>query len=37
MARTERKIEDIAVLVRAKRSKSVDDLATAVGFSHGTC
>ena len=37
MVRTECKIEDIAGLVRANRSQSVDDLAAAVGFSHGTC
>ena len=30
-------IEEIAMLVRANRSQSVDDLAAAVGVSHGTC
>ena len=33
--RTERKIEEVAVLVRANRSQSVDNLAAAVGVSHG--
>ena len=35
--RTDRKIEEVAILVRANRSQSVDDLAAAVGVSHGTC
>ena len=35
--RTERKIEEVAMLVRANRSQTVDDLAAAVGVSHGTC
>lgn len=35
--RTERKIEEVATLVRANRSQSVDDIAAAVGISHGTC
>ena len=35
--RTERKIEEVVMLVRANRSQSVDDLAAAVRVSHGTC
>lgn len=35
--RTERKIEEVATVVRANRSQSVDDIAAAVGVSHGTC
>ena len=35
--RTDRKIEEVAILVRANRSQSVDNLAAAVGVSHGTC
>ena len=35
--RTERKIEEVAMLMRAKRSQSVDDLAAAVGVILGTC
>ena len=31
------KIEEVAMLVRTKRSQSVDDLAAAVGVSHGAC
>jgi hypothetical protein len=34
--RTEYKIEEVATLVRANRSQSVDDIAAAVGISHGT-
>ena len=34
--RTERKIEEVAMLVHANRSQSVDDFAAAVGVSHGT-
>ena len=34
--RTERKIEEVALLVRANRSQSVDDLPAALGVSHGT-
>ena len=36
MVRTESKIEDIAMLMRARRSQLVDDLETVVGVSHGT-
>ncbi|PSN49367.1 hypothetical protein C0J52_12211 [Blattella germanica] len=32
--RTERKIEEVATVVRANRSQSVDDIAAAVGVSH---
>ena len=35
--RTERRIEEVVMLVRANRSQSVDDLTAAVGVSHGTC
>jgi AraC-like DNA-binding protein len=35
--RTEGKIEEVATLVRASRSKSVDDIAAAVGISYVTC
>ncbi|KAJ4427328.1 hypothetical protein ANN_24948 [Periplaneta americana] len=35
--RTERKIQEVATLVRANRSQSVDDIAATVGVSHGTC
>ncbi|KAJ4431822.1 hypothetical protein ANN_20427 [Periplaneta americana] len=35
--RTERRIQDVATLVRANRSQSVDDIAATVGVSHGTC
>ncbi|KAJ4435476.1 hypothetical protein ANN_18092 [Periplaneta americana] len=35
--RTELKIEEVAMLLRANRSQSVDDLAAAIGVSHGTC
>ena len=35
--RTERKIEEISMLVRSNHSQSIDDIAAAVGFSHGTC
>ena len=35
--RTERKIEEVAILVRASCSLSVDYLAAAVEVSHGTC
>ena len=35
--RTERKIDEVAILVRANCSLSVDDLAAAVGVSHGAC
>ena len=36
--RTERNIQEVATLMRANRSLSVDDLAAAVGVSsHGTC
>ena len=35
--RTERKFQEVAKLVRANRSKSVDDLAAAVWVSRGTC
>ena len=34
--RTKPKIEEVATLVRANRSQSVDDLAVAVGICHGT-
>ena len=34
--RTERKIEEVAMLVRANRSQSVDDLAAAIGVILGT-
>ncbi|KAJ4436457.1 hypothetical protein ANN_19090 [Periplaneta americana] len=34
---TERKIQEVATLVRANRSHSVDDTAATVGVSHGTC
>jgi len=34
---TERKIEEVAMVVRANRSKLVDDIAAAVRISHGTC
>ena len=33
---TERKIEEVALLVRANRSQLVEDLAAAIGVSHGT-
>ena len=33
---TERKIEEVTILVRANCSQFVDDLAAAVGMSHGT-
>ncbi|KAJ4442695.1 hypothetical protein ANN_04284 [Periplaneta americana] len=35
--RTERKIQEVATLVRANRSQSVYDIAATVGVSHGTC
>ena len=35
--RTERKIQEVATLVSANRSQSVEDLAAAVRVSHGTC
>ena len=35
--RIERKIKEVAMLVRANRSQSVDDLAAAVRVSRGTC
>jgi hypothetical protein len=35
--RTERKIEEVATLVHANRSQSLDDIAAAVGISCGTC
>ncbi|PSN50231.1 hypothetical protein C0J52_07790 [Blattella germanica] len=35
--RTERKMQEVATLVRACRSQSVDDIAAAVRVSHGTC
>ena len=37
MVRTERKIEEIAILVCAIHSQSVDDFAAAIGVRHGTC
>ena len=35
--RTERKVEEVAMLVRANRSQSVVDLAGVVGVNLGTC
>jgi hypothetical protein len=35
--RTERKIKEVAMLVRANCSQSIDDIAAAVGISHDTC
>ena len=35
--RTYREIEEVAMLVRANLSQSVDGLVAAVGVSHGTC
>ncbi|KAJ4446453.1 hypothetical protein ANN_13149 [Periplaneta americana] len=35
--RTGRKIEEVAMLVRADRFQSVDDLSAPAGTSHGTC
>ncbi|KAJ4437672.1 hypothetical protein ANN_17817 [Periplaneta americana] len=35
--RTERKIQEVATLVRANCSQSVDDIEATVGVSHGTC
>ena len=35
--RTERKIEEVVMLVRANRSQSVDDLAATLGVSYVTC
>ena len=35
--RTERKIKEFAILMRANRSQSADDLAAAIGVIHGTC
>ena len=37
MDRTERRMEEVEMLVRANRSQSVDDLAAAVEISRGTC
>ena len=37
MVGTERKIEEVTMLVRANLSQSVDDLEAAVGISHCTC
>ena len=34
---TERKIEEVTMLVPPNGSQSVDDLASAVGVSHATC
>ena len=34
---SERKIEEVAMLVRANSFQLIDDLAAAVGISHGTC
>ncbi|XP_023703902.1 protein GVQW3-like [Cryptotermes secundus] len=33
---TERKFEEVATLIRANRSQSIDDIAAAAGISHGT-
>ena len=35
--RTKRKIEEVATVVRANCSQSVDDIAAAVVMNHGTC
>jgi hypothetical protein len=35
--RTELKIQEVATLVSAKRSQTVDEIAAATGISHGTC
>ena len=35
--RTERQIEEVAMLVRPNRSQSIDDLAAVEEFSRGTC
>jgi fructose/tagatose bisphosphate aldolase len=35
--RTELKMKEIATLVRANRSQTVDEVAAAAGNSHGTC
>jgi transposase len=37
MTRTELKIREVAALVRANRSHTVDEVAEAAGISHGTC
>jgi hypothetical protein len=37
VARTEHKIEEVAMLVHANHSESVDDIAAAVGISYGMC
>jgi hypothetical protein len=37
MVRTELKIQEVATLVHANRSQTVDEIAKAAGISHGTC